>query len=129
MRTPIKVALSLLGVAMAGGTWMVWSFYQPIVSAQTFDRAVWLAGAELTDGTGDPGCVRGGMGLNLIATRRLEGMTADEISALLGPRMIHVTEWTYALGQCSGYGWHDSGLVIRFGPDGRAIAARFQHAP
>ena len=129
MRISIKVALSLLAVAIASGSWTVWSFYQPVVLAQAFDREVWLASAELTDGTGDPGCVRGGMGLNLIDTRRLEGMAADEISALLGPRMRHVTEWTYALGQCSGYGWHDSGLAIRFGPDGRASAARFQHAP
>lgn len=108
---------------------MAWSFYQPSVSAEPFDQLTWRARSELAGGVGDPGCVRGGMALDLIDRDHLNGMTAKEVSALLGAPTGHETDWTYALGQCSGYGWHDSGLVVRFGPANRVASAWFQHAP
>ena len=108
---------------------MAWSFYQPTASAEPFDRSAWVARSELADGVGDPGCVRGGMALDLIDRERLIGMTAEEVSALLGTARRYGSEWIYALGQCSGYGWHDSGLVLRFSHQDRVTAAWFQHAP
>ena len=69
------------------------------------------------------------MALNLIGERRLEVRMADEISALLERPMRYGPEWTYALSQCSGFGWHDSGLIVRFDAKNRVIATRFDHMP
>lgn len=111
-----KATIAVLGLVTGIAALMAWSFYQPIVSAEPFVPSRWAAGAELADGVGDPGCVRGGMALDLIDREQLMGMTTEEISAILGTPMRHGSEWTYALGQCSGYGWHHSGLVVRFTP-------------
>lgn len=129
MGTRTRATISVLCLVTGFGAWMAWSFHQPTVSAEAFVPSAWSASAELADGIGDPGCVRGGMALDLIDRERLMGMTAEEVSALLGTPMRFGLEWTYALGQCSGYGWHHSGLVVRFNPANRVTAAWFQHAP
>lgn len=129
MEARTKIIISALGLVTGMGAWMAWSFHQPTVSAEPFDPATWVASSELADGLGDPGCVRGGMALDLIDRERLMGMTAEEVSALLRTPMRCGPEWAYALGQCSGYGWHDSRLVVRFSLANRVTAAWFQHVP
>lgn len=127
MLTRVMIAVLVLFAGL--GTWMAWSYQQPSVSAEPFEAAKWSAGAGLAEGIGDPGCVRGAMALDLLQRKRLPGMTAGEVHALLGTPARYGPEWTYALGQCSGYGWQHSGLVVRFSPADGVIAASFQHAP
>ncbi len=79
-----KVGILLLAAIGCLAAWKVSSFHQPAVAARPFDRLAWLAGSEVAGGIGDNGCVRGGMGLDLLARNRLKGMSAEEVASLLG---------------------------------------------
>lgn len=129
MRFIAKASLLLLGLCVVAGGWLVWSYNQPSVNVQLFQRASWLSGAAVLQSVGDPGCVRGAMALEFIDSNRLIGMTPAELSALLGPENEKGTAWMFPLGQCSGFGWQDSALVIKLGSEKKVVSARFQRAP
>ena len=129
MRFIAKASLLLLGLCVVAGGGLMWSYNQPSVSAKPFQRASWLSGADVLKSVGDPGCVRGAMALELIDSNRLIGMTPEELSALLGPANEKGTDQMYPLGQCSGFGWEDSALVIKLDSEKKVVTARFQRAP
>lgn len=129
MRFIAKASLLLLGSCVVAGGWLAWSYNQPSVSAQPFQRASWLSGAGVLQGVGDPGCVRGAMALDLVDSNRLIGLSAEELTALLGPVTDNTADWAYPLGQCSGFGWEDSALMIKLGSEQKVVSVRFQRAP
>lgn len=129
MRFIAKASLLLLGLCVVAGGWLAWSYNQPSINSQPFQRASWLSGADVLESVGDPGCVRGAMALELIDSNRLIGMNPEELTALLGPVTEKGNDWMYPLGQCSGLGWEDSALMIRLGSEKKVISARFQRAP
>ena len=69
------------------------------------------------------------MAIDLIDSRRLIGMRSQALADLLGPPMVNGAEWIYPLGQCSGFGWEHSRLVIQMDGEHRAILAQFQREP
>lgn len=129
MRFITKVSILLLGSCVVAGGGVAWSYKQPSVSAAPFQRASWISGAGVLRNVGDPGCVRGAMALDLVDSNRLLGLSGEELTALLGPATYRGNDWMYPLGQCSGFGWEDSALMIKLGSERRAISARFQRAP
>lgn len=129
MRFIAKVSILLLGSCVVAGGWVAWSYNQPSVGAAPFQRASWISGAGVLQSVGDPGCVRGAMALDLVDSNRLLGLSGEELTALLGPATDRGADWMYPLGQCSGFGWEDSALMIKLGSEKRAISARFQRAP
>jgi hypothetical protein len=124
-----KTLLLLLGLCIVTGGWLTWDYNQPSVDAQTFQQASWLSGAGVLEGIGGPGCVRGAMALDLIDSNRLIGMNSEEVRTLLGPSIEKGAAWVYPLGQCSGFGFEDSALMIQFGGERNVISARFQRSP
>lgn len=85
-------------------------------------------------------CARGGMVWELLATRRLSGLTRAQVEALLGPpdnlgeqwptrplgevtnpeiAMMQAEAWEYCIGYCSGFRIDPDFLVVTFGGDGR----------
>lgn len=126
MRFIAKAFLLLLSLCVVAAGWLAWSYHQPSVSAQAFQRATWLSGSGVLKSVGDPGCVRGAMALDLVNSKRLIGMNAEGLTALLGPATEKEPDWIYPLGQCSGFGWQNSSLVIKLGSDMKVISARFQ---
>jgi hypothetical protein len=129
MRFIAKAFLLLLCLCVVTGGWLAWSYNQPSIDAQPFQRAPWLSGAGVLESVGDPGCVRGAMALELIDSNRLIGMTSEELAALLGPASEKGADWTYPPGQCSGSGWEDSTLMIELDSEKKVISAGFQRAP
>jgi hypothetical protein len=129
MRLFKLAALALAVCLMAAVSWLVLGVSRPSVEARPFDREEWLRNADLASGIGDPGCVRGAEALYLVERKALIGMSKGAVSAMLGAPSQHGSAWAYALGQCSGYGWNHSELVVRFGEKGEVVAARFTHAP
>lgn len=99
----------------------------PTVEAEPFSRNAWHQGAALS-AVQDPGCVRGGMALDLLEKGRLLGLTQAEVIDLLGTPADQAREWRYALGQCSGFGWSHSELRISFDNRGKAMEVKFEHA-
>ena len=84
MRALKLAALSVVVLVLSTTVWIVWEFSQPSEAKQRFIRTEWLARESLATGIGDPGCVRGGMALDLIDRELLLGMRTAEVLALLG---------------------------------------------
>ena len=129
MRALKLAALSVVVLVLSTTVWIVWEFSQPSEAKQRFIRTEWLARESLATGIGDPGCVRGGMALDLIDRELLLGMRTAEVLALLGSTSRQDSDWCYALGQCSGLGWYDSELIVRFDTSNRVASVSFHRVP
>ncbi len=56
--------------------------------------------------------------LDLIKTDLIINHNAEQVVALLGkPKASEKSDFSYALGQCSGFGWLNSILVVKFEND------------
>lgn len=117
-------AASVLTLA---GFLVAWSAAQPTVEAEPFSRDIWLQAADVAGAIGDPGCVRGAMALDLLNSKRLTGLSKVKVEHLLGKPAEFGDGWSYSLGQCSGFGWSHSVLVLQFGVPDNVVSARFQH--
>jgi hypothetical protein len=119
--------LALLGLSVA--IWLFRDFRQPSQAAQTFDGAVWRSAAPVYGASNDPGCVRGGMAQDLIQRQLLVGKSVPQVLELMGqPERRDTGVWAYELGQCSGWGWSDSELLLEFDAGGtQVLRAVFQH--
>lgn len=95
---------------------LTWSYYFDVTSgAEPFSSSNWIELSNPYKITNDPGCVRGGMALDLIQKEILKSKTKKQVSEILGtPDKISDSTFSYKLGQCSGLGWHNSILVIKF---------------
>lgn len=102
------IAIVALGCALA------WSYNFGIEAERTaFIPAKWKERANIYAYSNDPGCARGDMALDIVATDMLVGKTITEITALLGePNKSSADALFYELGQCSGFGWYESELVV-----------------
>lgn len=129
MRALKLATLSVVSLVALTTIWVAWEFAQPSEPKQRFVQTEWFARESLTTDIGDPGCVRGGMALDLIDRRLLLGMRTPEVVALLGSPSRQDIDWRYKLGQCSGLGWYDSELVLRFDSSSRVAAVSFARVP
>lgn len=118
--------IMVAGFAFAGVTWLAWASTQPSQGPEPFRTAAWAESAIL-EKLNDPGCFRGGMALDLIERQLLSGKSADEVVTLLGlPTRQTPGQWAYSIGQCSGFGWHDSELALTFDDKARVVNAKFR---
>ncbi|MFN7569841.1 MAG: hypothetical protein ACK5TK_00080 [Betaproteobacteria bacterium] len=119
----LAATLFLLGFAA-----LVHHYFAPGAERTAFNRDAWLAVRHL-EGVGDPGCYRGGMALDLVKSGQLIGKGLAEVEATLGaPTSRTPTSWRYALGQCTGFGWEHSLLVVRFGSSPSVTEAHIRRA-
>ena len=126
----LDITLGLLGMAkafrmilalcvaslLAYPSYLVWSFYYGVEAKRSpFSPAAWKEKANVYAHSNDPGCVRGGMALDIVATDLLQGKSIAEVKSLLGePDGTKEKQVHYELGQCSGHGWHNSILQVSF---------------
>ena len=101
-------------IAYAG--YLAWSFAYGVEAERSpFSPAAWKEKANVYAHSNDPGCVRGGMALDIVATKLLQGKQITEVKSLLGePDGTKEGLFYYELGQCSGHGWHNSILQVSF---------------
>ena len=124
-----KVVIVSLAIAVASiPIWVAWEYSRPYAPIETFDRHAWLARNYLVTIPGDPGCVRGGMALDLIDRKSLVGNLASDITNLLGEPTKKGASWSYDLGQCSDFGWNGSNIVITFDDRSRVSKVDFLRA-
>jgi hypothetical protein len=95
---------------------IVWSYYFEVSAVrEPFISSEWIKQENPYSESGDPGCVRGGMALDLIKNNLIINRNTEEVIALLGqPSSPSKINFSYELGQCSGLGWESSVLVIEF---------------
>ncbi|WP_181880994.1 hypothetical protein [Crenobacter cavernae] len=123
LRVSAAIALGI-GVSAIALVWV--SLQRPSVNSEPFDTHKWRRNTDIYAATNDPGCVRGGMALDLIEKGSLVGKTHSEIFLLLGrPDRSENRVLTYELGQCSGFGWHNSLLIVGFEAGDKVSYARF----
>ncbi len=98
---------------------MIWAYYFEVSAVrERFNSAAWIKQENPYSESFDPGCVRGGMALDLIKTDLIINHNAEQVVALLGkPKASEKSDFSYALGQCSGFGWLNSILVVKFEND------------
>ena len=96
--------------------YLAWSLaYRVAAEQQPFSSEAWKEKASVYAQSNDPACVRGGMALDIVASKLLQGRAIAEVKSLLGgPDSIKDGLFNYELGQCSGLGWHNSILQISF---------------
>jgi hypothetical protein len=126
----IGLGLGFLLVVLATTAALLWVYRQPTHPPETFDAQGWKAAVPVYGASADPGCVRGGMAQDLIDRQLLVGKSAAQVRELLGEPdgRRSATAWTYELGQCSGWGWSDSVLLLEFDAGGtQVLRAVFEH--
>ncbi|RTL01008.1 MAG: hypothetical protein EKK59_03595 [Neisseriaceae bacterium] len=101
--------------------WLAWFFYFGVDAEKVqFSSNAWKQGAHVYQHSNDPGCIRGGMALDIVEAGILHGKLIEEVKLLLGePNLVEQTVIGYELGQCSGFGWHNSVLEIEFSSEKR----------
>lgn len=118
-------------LAVAGSTFltltavMVHSCFTSVqVERQSFDSASWkkLHDAALLN---DPGCVRGGMALDLLKSKVLLGLRSEQVFAVLGRSETSEPELRFPLGQCH-WDWKHSDLVVEFGPQRKVTSTEIR---
>lgn len=117
MTKALRFTLALCGASLlAYFCYLAWSFYYGVEAERSpFSPAAWKEKANVYVHSNDPGCVRGGMALDIIATSLLQGKPIAEVKLLLGePDGTKEGQFYYELGQCSGHGWHNSILQVSF---------------
>jgi hypothetical protein len=107
--------------------WAWSSFYDVIETQKPFDRSEWLA-APHRDTSADAGCYRGGMALDVVRSARLVGKNEEYTESILGPPEDRSPGiWHYPIGQCTGFGWHNTDLLIHFDSRYLVTKAELRH--
>lgn len=124
VRTGVLVAFIL--IALIG--WLMWFFHFGVdATAEHFEANVWNERANVYALSNDPGCVRGGMAVDLLKRNLLLAKSFTEVNALLGrPDRWESTSIVYELGQCSGFGWDSSILRVGFDENRTVNRARIE---
>lgn len=108
----LRFLLAGVVIAVAALFSFAYSLYLLDARRVSFEGAVWQTSAALAREP-DPGCIRGGMAADLVATEALVGMQQEQVLLRLGePDRATPDELIYALGQCHGAGWWHSELVV-----------------
>lgn len=86
MAKTLRIALiAAAGAVFTYGGFLAWSFHYGVEAERTpFLSAVWKEKAAVYAHGSDPGCVRGGMALDIVATRLLDEKPVAEVKSLLG---------------------------------------------
>jgi hypothetical protein len=112
MRANVVAAVLGLG-ALAVTAALIHSFNSFEAKRQAFVPEQWHAQRHSVAESGDPGCILGPMTSDLLQTGQLRGLSKTQVLQLLGPPDSKSSATlSYAIGQCHGWGWHHSELVL-----------------
>jgi hypothetical protein len=118
----MKEITATLIVSVSLAALSYWYLNLPTAKAVSFNQRLWLE-ASSRDQENDPGCYRGGMAMELVDKRLLNGKTGPELISLIGvPSNSSAGSWTYPVGQC-GMLWEHFHLRVDVGPEGEVIGA------
>jgi hypothetical protein len=112
-----RIGIVLAVLVCITGASLYWLLAGVRVESQPFDSLTWKQLYE-TSQLNDPGCVRGGMALNLIDSGALVGAPREKVLFALGePDSSQHHLLTFGLGQCH-WDWRHSELVVWLNDEG-----------
>jgi hypothetical protein len=122
------IATALIGVAsIALG--LIYSFHSLSHEATPFQDEKWFAGRNLIKEQIDPGCVLGGMALDLQTSKHLDRLTQQQVISKIGPPDgAEGAAFAWNLGQCHGWGWDNSRLLVKLNASGLVSEIRLVKA-
>ena len=110
-------------------TWLWFDFQGFNAKPAAFDQVQWMQGRDVVKKVFDPGCVLGGMALDLQKTNRLLQMPYPQLFDLIGaPDSSEGKAFLWEVGQCHGGGWNHSQLKIILDTSGRVMEVKIQKA-
>lgn len=130
IKTVQHITITTAIAVVALGLTFAWSFHFGTEAERTkFIPTEWKERASFYAYSNDPGCVRGDMALDIVSTDILIGKTVTETKSLLGePNKSNADALHYELGQCSGFGWYESELVVVLSKSQRVSKAKITRA-
>ena len=126
MAKALRITLTLMFAGLLTFiAFLVWSFHYGVSAEKTeFSSKAWKNSADIYAHSNDPGCIRGGMAIDILESELLHGKSITEVKSLLGePALGTNALLSYELGQCSGFGWHNTLLGVSFNSEGEFLSA------
>jgi hypothetical protein len=115
-----------LGIASCAGS-AVHSFNSFDADPIDFTPDAWRKSQSYVESIGDPGCVLGGLAIGLKESGLLIHKQVPFVISQLGqPNQRSTHELVYAVGQCHGWGWHNSELVVHLSTEGTVQSIDFR---
>jgi hypothetical protein len=117
--------LTLVGICAAGAAAaVVHSFNSFSAEPVAFSKEGWHRLRADVESSADPGCVLGPLAQDLVQSGHLSRRSGQYVVEQLGqPSKRQGSELVYSLGQCHGWGWHHSELVVRLSEQGTVVSA------
>jgi hypothetical protein len=127
-RILIRIGMLFAFVLIVLIGWLVWFFHFGVDARdERFEANLWNERANVYSVSNDPGCVRGGMAVDLLKRNLLLAKSSAEVNELLGrPDKSDSASISYELGQCSGFGWESSILRVGFDENGKVKRAKIE---
>lgn len=121
----LRLAITFVGLCLAGATAAaVHSFGSFAAEPASFSKEAWHQLRAEVESSADPGCVLGPLAQDLVRSGHLNQKSRRHVVEQLGePSKQQGTDLVYAIGQCHGWGWHHSELVVQFSEDGAVVGA------
>ena len=126
----IRLAAIAAAVLVAVSAAFVWSFNSFGAERSHFSVQAWKQKRIDAYASNDPGCVLGGLAEDIIRKGLMNNQPKPTVVAQLGePDEEHAALIVYAVGQCHGWGWHQSELVLRLSAGGTVSEAELRRTP
>ena len=125
IKTLLSTFLAIIIGILALLGYLTWSYHYDVSAVRTsFASDIWQDNTNIYADSNDPGCIRGGMAIDLVETKLLRGKTISEVTYLLGdPIEASDQALHYELGQCSGFGWYNTLLSVSVNNNGEVSRA------
>ncbi len=123
MRTSVLAAIvAFVGLLSTGA--LVHSYQTFDAEPQKFSKEAWHQHRIDVESSNDPGCVLGGFTQDILNKESLKAKTEQYVLDQLGPpSRREASNLVYFIGQCHGWGWEHSELVVRVSEAGAVLGA------
>ena len=118
MRASVLAAIVGFAVLISTGA-MVHSYQSFAAEPQAFSKEAWQRQRVDVESSNDPGCVLGGLTQDILIKGRLKAKSEQYVLDQLGPPdRREASNLVYFIGQCHGWGWDHSELIVRLSAAG-----------
>ena len=122
---------ALIALVIAATALCLFAYFESefVARPEAFSSSTWKQRSDLATEI-DPGCVRGGMAESLVHSEALMNLSEASVQAMLGePARRGNRSSYYPLGQCHGFGFSHSELVVSYSSSGTVQRTELRPTP